>query len=178
MTNGPIRTKHVDGQQLSQVTMQEATLSKQQSAQSDVKTKLRSQLQQSQGHAAQLESQLAAATEAASRSQTAQSAQLQQLSEQHAGVLRQLRADHEAQLEAATQHHKVMNMSQAYYCVRRVCMFVHVHYSRSALRTHDPSVWLHECSRQKTSHVSLLRTLQMSAIRQFATPLLCSQLCL
>ncbi|KAL0055118.1 hypothetical protein WJX82_007299 [Trebouxia sp. C0006] len=87
---------------------QEATLSKQQSAQSDVKTKLRSQLQQSQGHAAQLGSQLAAATEAASRSQTAQSAQLQQLSEQHAGVLRQLRADHEAQLEAATQHHKAL----------------------------------------------------------------------
>ncbi len=99
--------------------MQEATLSKQQSAQSDVKNQLRSQLQQSQGHAAQLESQLAAATEAALRSQTAHSAQLQQLSDQHASVLSQLRADHEAQLEAATQHNKVMHMPRAYYCIRR-----------------------------------------------------------
>ncbi len=103
----------VDGQQLSQLTLQEATFSKQQSAQSDVETKLSSQLQQSQGLAAQLKSQLAAATEAASRSQTAHSAQLQQLSEQHASVLSQLRADHEAQLEAANQHHKVVHMPQA-----------------------------------------------------------------
>ena len=88
-------------------------MSKQQSAQSDVTTQLRSQLQQSQGHAAQLEVQLAAAIEAASRSQTAHSAQLPQLSEQHASVLRQLRADHEAQLEAATQHHKVVHTLQA-----------------------------------------------------------------
>ncbi len=100
--------------------MQEATWSKQHSAQSDVETKLSSQLQQSQSRAAQLESQLAAATEAASRSQTADSAQLQQLSEQHASVLRQLRADHEAQLEAATQHHKVMHISQAYHHIRRM----------------------------------------------------------
>ncbi|KAA6418428.1 MAG: hypothetical protein FRX49_11588 [Trebouxia sp. A1-2] len=94
-------------QQSLQVT-QEAALSKQQSAQSDVETKLRSTLQHSQNHAAQLESQLAAATEAALRSQTAHPAQLQQLSDQHATVLSQLRADHDAQLEAATQHHKAL----------------------------------------------------------------------
>ncbi len=114
MLSEPIRTKHVNGQQLSQLTLQEATLSQQQSAQSDVESKLRSQLQQSQGHAAQLELQLAAATEAASRSQTADSAQLQQLSEQHARVLSQLRADHEAQLETAIQHHKVMHVPQTH----------------------------------------------------------------
>ncbi|KAA6416644.1 MAG: hypothetical protein FRX49_13380 [Trebouxia sp. A1-2] len=99
---------NIDGQQLSQLTLQEAALSKQQSAQSDVETKLRSTLQHSQNHAAQLESQLAAATEAALRSQTAHPAQLQQLSDQHATVLSQLRADHDAQLEAATQHHKAL----------------------------------------------------------------------
>ena len=137
MPNEPIRTKHVDGQQLSQSTLQEATLSKQQSAQSDVKTKLHSQLQQSEGRAAQLEFQLAAATEAASRSQTADPAQLQQLSEQHASVLRQVRADHEAQLEAATQHHKVMNMPQAYYCIWHMYTFVHVQHGQSALSTHN-----------------------------------------
>lgn len=95
-------------------------MSKQQSAQPDIEIQLRSHLQQSEGHAAQLESQLAAATEAAARSQTADMAQLQQLSEQQASVLRQLRADHEAQLEAATQHHKVVHILQACHHIRRM----------------------------------------------------------
>ena len=87
--------------------LQEATIHTQQTQHTEADTKLKGQLQSAQDHIAQLEVQLATASEAASRTQLAQSLQLKKLSEQHSSMLSQLRCDHEFQLKAATEHHEV-----------------------------------------------------------------------
>lgn len=90
--------------------MQEAAIHAQETQHSEAETKMRGQLRSAQGHIAQLESQLAIASDATAKTQLAQSLQLKMLSEQHSTMLSQLRLDHEMQLKAATEHHEVPAM--------------------------------------------------------------------
>ena len=88
--------------------LQEAVIHTQQTQHNEAGTRLKGQLHLAQGQVASPEAQLAAASEAASQSQLMQSLQLKKLSEQHSSMLTHLKLDHEMQLKAATEHHKVL----------------------------------------------------------------------
>lgn len=90
--------------------LQETAIRAQEIQHNEAETKLKGQLQSAQGHIAQLEGQLATASDATSKTQLMQGLQLRKLSDQHSSMLSQLRLDHEMQLKAAAEHHEVPAM--------------------------------------------------------------------
>ena len=127
----------------------------QQTRHSEADTKVKGQLHLAQGQIASLQAQLATASEAASQSQLMQSLQLKKLSEQHSGMLAQLKLDHEMRLKAVTEHHEVSIQLSHYSLMTSL---------------HECSCCLHEDCAFSTLVATGNRVLQLLNLSDFQPP--------